>query len=355
MTIKVLLVEDSKISLVILRRIINEFSQLEVVGEAENGLEALSLIPHVKPDVICTDLHMPQMDGLELTTEVMSHNPIPILVLSVSVQQEDTHHIFDVLEAGAVEICPKPLAGLTTENQQFKRELVNKISVISGVRVFKRKRRYSLQRQAVNLKNLTTAPTKSYPKPKIIAIGTSTGGPPALQEIFSQLPANFSVPILCVQHICNGFLQGLIDWLAPTCKLPIKIAESGNKPQPGIIYFPPEQRQLKLDNQGNFVCSDAVPLDGHCPSATVTFESIAKFYGKKTTAILLTGMGRDGAKGMLTVTQAGGLTIAQDEATSIIFGMPKEAIELGGAREVLPLNAIAPMLLELLQKQSILQ
>ncbi|MEQ8382940.1 MAG: chemotaxis-specific protein-glutamate methyltransferase CheB [Coleofasciculus sp. A1-SPW-01] len=355
MTIKVLLVEDSKISLVILRRIINDFSQLEVVGEAQNGLEALSLIPQVKPDVICTDLHMPQMDGLELTTEVMRHNPIPILVLSVSVQQEDTHHIFDVLEAGAVDICPKPLAGLTTENQEFKRELVNKISVISGVRVFKRKRRYSLQHQAVNLNNLTTAPTKSYPKPKIITIGTSTGGPPALQEIFSQLPANFSVPILCVQHICKGFLQGLIDWLAPTCKLPIKIAESGNKPQPGIIYFPPEQRQLKLDKQGNFVCSDTVPLDGHCPSATVTFESVAKVYGKKTTAILLTGMGRDGAKGMLTVTQAGGLTIAQDQATSIIFGMPKEAIELGGAREVLPLNAIAPMLLELLQKQSILQ
>ncbi|MEQ8958686.1 MAG: CheB methylesterase domain-containing protein, partial [Coleofasciculus sp. C2-GNP5-27] len=203
--------------------------------------------------------------------------------------------------------------------------------------------------------NLTTAPAKSYPKPKIIAIGTSTGGPPALQEIFSQLPANFSVPILCVQHICNGFLQGLIDWLAPTCKLPIKIAESGNRPQPGIIYFPPEQHHLELDSQGKFVCENTVTFDGHCPSITVTFESVAKVYVKKTTAILLTGMGKDGAKGMLAVAKAGGLTIAQDQATSIIFGMPKEAIELGAAREVLPLGAIAPMLLELLQKESIIR
>jgi len=355
MTIKVLLVEDSKISLVILRRILNEFPQFEVVGEAQNGLEALILISKVKPDVICTDLHMPQMDGLELTMEVMSRNPIPILVLSVSVQQEDTHHIFDVLEAGAVDICPKPLAGLTTENHKFKREFTNKISIISGVRVFKRKRKYSLHRPAVNLQDLTTAPTKSYPQPKIIAIGTSTGGPPALQEIFSQLPANFPVPILCVQHICHGFLQGLIDWLQPTSKLPIQIAETGKRPQPGIIYFPPEQHQLELDKQGNFNCSNSTEFDGHCPAATVTFESIARVYGKKSTAILLTGMGKDGAKGMLTVAKAGGLTIAQDQATSIIFGMPKEAIELGAAREVLPLNAIAPMLLELLQKESIAQ
>ncbi|MEQ8751977.1 MAG: chemotaxis-specific protein-glutamate methyltransferase CheB [Coleofasciculus sp. G1-WW12-02] len=355
MTIKVLLVEDSKISLVILRRILNEFPQMEVVGEAPNGLEALRLIPKVQPDVICTDLHMPQMDGLEFTTEVMSHYPKPILVLSVSVQHEDTHHIFDVLEAGAVDICPKPIAGLTMGNQAFNRELINKIIVLSGVRVFKKKPKPLVKPKPINLQDLTFAPATSYPKPKIIAIGTSTGGPPALQEILSQLPANFSVPIICVQHICQGFLQGLIDWLSATCKLPIKIAKSGYKPQPGIIYFPPEQHHLELNNQGDFVCSDKPALDGHRPSVTVTFESVAKVYGKKSTAILLTGMGRDGAKGMLAIAQAGGLTIAQDEATSIIFGMPKEAIDLGAAREVLPLGAIAPMLLELLQKQSIVQ
>lgn len=355
MTIKVLLVEDSKISLVILRRILNEFPQIEVVGEAQNGIEALILISQVKPDVICTDLHMPQMDGLELTTEVMSRNPIPILVLSVSVQQEDTHHIFSVLEAGAVDICPKPLAGLTTENQQFKRELINKISVISGVRVFKRQRKYLPQKLLVNFNGLTAAPVNSYPIPKIIGIGTSTGGPLALQEIFSQLPANFSVPILCVQHICQGFLQGLIDWLSPTCQLPIKIAKSGNMPKPGVIYFPPEQHHLQLDKQGNFICSNAPPLDGHRPSVTVTFESMAKVYGKRSTGILLTGMGKDGVQGMLAIAKAGGLTIAQDEETSVIFGMPKEAIDLGAVREVLPLGAIASMLLELLQNQSIVR
>ncbi|MBE9125619.1 MULTISPECIES: chemotaxis-specific protein-glutamate methyltransferase CheB [unclassified Coleofasciculus] len=348
MPIRVLLVEDSKISLVILRRILDSSPQIEVVGEAHTGLEALTLIPKIQPDVICTDLHMPQMDGLEFTSEVMTHYPRPILVLSVSVQQEDTHHVFEVLEAGAVEVCPKPLAGLTTDNEVFKRELIDKIIILSGVKVFKKTRKISSPAKTKNRFNVTT---KFYPKPKIIVVGASTGGPIALQELFSQLPLDFPIPVICVQHICLGFLQALIDWLMTSCQLPIQIAQPGEMPKPGIIYFPPEHRHLEVDGKGRFVCSDSEPLDGHRPSVTVTFESVAQFYGKATVGILLTGMGRDGAQGMQAIAQAGGVTIAQDEATSVIFGMPKEAIDLGAAKEVLPISAIAPMLLELLQKQ----
>src|ERR671932_1279882 len=343
MTIRVLLVEDSQVTLVILRRILKSSPEIEVVGEARTGLEALELIPTVHPDVICTDLHMPQMDGLEFTFEVMTLYPRPILVISSWVQEEDSPHVFQLLEAGALDIFPKPSAGLTTDDKLLNQELIHKIQILSGVKVFKKKRKSTSK-----VKHLETASSKPYLKPEIVVIGASTGGPQAINELFAQLPSNFPVPMICVQHICSGFLQGFIDWLSASCRLPIKIAKPGDMPKPGTIYFPPEQQHLKLDDQGRFICSNSPPLDGHRPSATVTFKSVAKFYGGATVGILLTGMGRDGAEGMQCIAQAGGLTIAQDEATSVIFGMPKEAIDLGAAKLVLPIAAIAPKLLELL-------
>lgn len=346
MPIRVLLVEDSPITLLILKRILDSSSEIEVVGEVRTGLEALELIPNVQPDVICTDLHMPQMNGLELTSEVMILYPRPILVISAWVQEEDSTHVFQLLEAGALDIFPKPTAGLSIENKLLNQELINKIKILSGVKVFKKKRKSLYQ-----VKNLSYFSPNSYTKPEIIVIGASTGGPQAIHELLVQLPANFPVPIICVQHICLGFLQGFIDWLTTSCRLQVQIAKSGDLPKAGTIYFPPEQEHLELDKQGRFICSNSPSLDGHRPSVTVTFKSVVKFYGKATVGILLTGMGRDGAEGMQCITQAGGLTIAQDEATSVIFGMPREAIELGAAKLVLPIHAIAPRLLELLQKQ----
>ncbi len=345
MPIRVLLVEDSQVTLVILRRILNSSAQIEVVGEARTGLEALELIPQVQPEVICTDLHMPKMDGLEFTSEVMALYPRPILVISSWVHEEDSPHVFQLLEAGALDVFPKPSAGLSIEDKLLNQELINKIQILSGVKVFKKKRK-----ALSSIKCLETVSHKSSLKPEIVVIGASTGGPQAINELFAQLPSNFPVPVICVQHICLGFLQGFLDWLATNCRLPIQIAKPGDIPKPGIVYFPPEQQHLELDSQGRFICSNSQPFDGHRPSVTVTFQSVAKFYGKATVGILLTGMGRDGAEGMQSIAQAGGVTIAQDETTSVIFGMPKEAIDLGAAKLVLPIHAIAPKLLELLPK-----
>lgn len=347
MPIRVLLVEDSQITLLILRRILNSSPQIEVVGEARTGLEALPLISQLQPDVICTDLHMPQMDGLEFTSEVMALYPRPILVISSWVQEEDTPHVFQLLEAGALDIFPKPSAGLSMEDKLLNQELINKILILSGVKVFKKKRKSYSQ-----VKRLDTFSYKSFSKPEIVVIGASTGGPQAINELLTQLPSNFPIPVICVQHICLGFLQGFIDWLTSSCRLPIQIAKPGDVPKPGVIYFPSEQQHLELDSRGRFIYSNSPPVDGHRPSVTVTFKSVAKFYGKATMGILLTGMGRDGAEGMHCIAQTGGFTIAQDEATSVIFGMPKEAIDLGAANLVLPLHAIAPKLLEMLQTQS---
>ncbi|MFB2937695.1 chemotaxis-specific protein-glutamate methyltransferase CheB [Aerosakkonemataceae cyanobacterium BLCC-F154] len=361
MPIRVLLVEDSPVALVILKRILATSSDIEVVGTARHGREALDLIPKLQPQVICTDYHMPQMNGLEFTEEVMIRFPRPILVISASVQAEDTQTIFKMLNAGAVDVFPKPRSPSIEEYELLKQELISKIKILSGVTVFTRHRRSnvttSFDRPPLKLESKTNIPI-SRPsgisllsrnhdsKPKIVAIGASTGGPQAINNILSQLPINFPLPILCVQHISEGFLQGLVDWLGSESQLPVRIAQFGEIPQPGIVYFPPEGRHLELDNFGKFVCSSSPPVSGHRPSVTVTFASVAKCYSAASIAVLLTGMGRDGADGMLAIAKAGGITIAQNEASCVVFGMPKEAIALGAAKHILPVNQIATMLLK---------
>lgn len=347
MSIRVLLVEDSPIALTILKRILNSSPDIEIVGTARTGQEGLALIPDIQPDVICTDFFMPQMNGLEFTSQVMVNYPRPILVVSASVQEDDSYRIFQLLEAGAVDILPKPQAGLDAENLLLKQALINKVKVLSGVKVFKRKGAQFEQRIPPS-----TSTINQQGQFKIVAVGASTGGPMALQALFMDLPEDFSVPIVCVQHISRGFLQGLIDWLARTCKLSIQIAIAGEKPEPGTIYFPAERQQLTLDYRGRFVYSQSTLVDGHCPSATTLFSSIAHVYGRKSIGILLTGMGRDGADGMKAIADAGGATIAQDEATSVVFGMPKEAIVLGAAERILPIDTISLTVLQLVQQQS---
>ena len=363
--IRVLLVEDSPVVLIVLKRIFASSPEIEVVGTACNGLEALEAIPKVQPDVICTDFHMAQMDGLEFIKEVMAKFPRPILVISASVQAEDTYNVFQLLEAGAVDVFPKPTSGLVSDYERLRVELTAKIKILSGVKVFTRHQRKggTLEQVRGGERIITNyqlpitnyqLPVTNYQLPitnyqpriiKVLAIGASTGGPQALHKIISQLPGNFPVPVICIQHISEGFLKGLVDWLASGSKLPVKIANSGEKPQAGTIYFPPEKRHLELDKVGRFIYSTAPPVGGHCPSVTVTFKSVASFYSRTAAGVLLTGMGRDGAEGMLAIAQAGGLTIAQDEASCVVFGMPKEAIALNAVQHILPVGDIAPLLL----------
>jgi two-component system chemotaxis response regulator CheB len=343
--IRVLLVDDSVITLAILKRILASAPEIQVVGTATNGQEALDIIPALQPDVICTDLNMPVMDGLEFTREVMQRFPRPILVLSVSVQKEQTSNIFQLLEAGAIDILAKPRGTAVAGYELDARELISKIKIIAGVVVIRKhlKAPYAAAPPSGNI----MSPIK-VASPRIIGIGASTGGPQAFQEILTHLPANLSVPVICVQHISEEFTQGLVDWLAPQCQLKLVTAETGIEPQPGTVYFPKGGSHLVVDSQGRLECSKGTIYDGHRPSISVTFKSLAQHYGSKSAGVLLTGMGRDGVDGMLAIAQAGGSTIAQDEESSIVFGMPKEAIAANAARYVLPLPKIAPTLLILL-------
>lgn len=339
---RVLLVDDSLISLAIIKRILVNAPGIRVAGTATNGSEALDMIPSLQPDVICTDLHMPVMNGLEFIKAVMEKFPCPILVLSVSVQKEQTGNIFRLLEAGAIDVMAKPRG---TEEAGYKldaQELIGKIKVLAGVVAIRRRRKEPYAAAVPRMPQIESAPLS------IVGIGASTGGPQAFQEILSHLPGNLPVPLLCVQHISEGFMQGLVDWLAQKSQLRIVTAETGILPQPGTAYFPREGSHLVVDSQGRLECSNAPPYGGHRPAISVTFKSLARLYGKNAAGVLLTGMGRDGVEGMRAIAQWGGITIAQDEESSTIFGMPKEAIAANAARYVLPLAKIAPALQELL-------
>lgn len=344
--IRVLLVDDSPIVLNILQRLLSGSAEIQVVGTAANGREALDLIPSLDPHVICTDLHMPIMNGLELTREVMSRYPRPILVVSVSVE-ENSPNAFKLLEAGAVDIFPKPQVVHSQDFSVAADELARRIRILSGVRVIRRNNGPKIA--ASDTPILSAKPSSPL---RIVVIGASTGGPQALRDILSHLPVDFPLPIVCIQHIGSNFLSGMVAWLADVCPLCVRKANHGETPQPGTVYFAPEDSQLELDDKGRFLISTAGPNDVYHPSITVTMRAMARRYASGVVGVLLTGMGRDGAAGMATIATAGGLTLAQDEASSVVYGMPKEAVALGAVQYQLPLEQIAPALVKLAEQRA---
>ena len=355
--IRVFLVDDSPLALEIVRRMLVSAPDIDVVGTAMNGVDALERLAGLAPDVLCTDLHMPHMDGLKLTRAVMAHDPLPILVMSASVQPNQQHNIFTLLEAGAIDILAKPQGGLEADFAAMARELAHKIRVLSGVKVFRRRPAGAAPCPQVSSPQVPSPQAPSMPlggrpgrsgaRPRIVGLASSTGGPQALETLLGALPGNFPLPILCAQHIAQGFMAGLVQWLAGSCALPVRTAPEGEVPQPGCVYFPPDDRHLEIDDQGRLRCSAATGPGGHRPSADLLLNSLARGFGADALGVVLTGMGQDGAQGLLAIHQAGGQTIAQDKASSVVFGMPGSAIALGAAQSVLALDAIAPSLMQL--------
>jgi two-component system chemotaxis response regulator CheB len=345
--IRVLLVDDSPLVLNFLQRLLSRSPEIQVVGTAANGKDGLHMVLTLNPDVVCTDLHMPVMNGLEFTRAVMSTCPCPILVVSVSVEPGSAN-IFQLLEAGAVDVFPKPRSIFDTDFDAVANGLASKIRILAGVRVFRRRN----IAYVVAISKPAEVSTPQF-QPKMLVIGGSTGGPQALREILPQLPATFRLPLVCIQHIGSNFLSEMVTWLAEVSMMPVRKAIHGEFPQPGVIYFAPENAHLEFDNGGHFALSLATPVDGHRPSITVTMRSAAHFFGTGAVGVLLSGMGRDGADGMASIAAAGGTTIVQDEASSVVYGMPKEAVALGAAKHILPLGEIAPAIVALANSQSI--
>ncbi|MBF0515772.1 MAG: chemotaxis-specific protein-glutamate methyltransferase CheB [Nitrospirae bacterium] len=362
--IKVLIVDDSPVAVEVLKRIFSSSDEIEVVGTARHGKEGLEMIPRLKPNVVCTDLHMPQMNGLEFVKEIMARHPLPILVISVSVSKGDDDNVFQLLEAGAIDVFPKPEGIMLGQSARFSADLIAKIKVLSGVVPFRKAKRQGvatpvgiapIPKPCADIDDARPTIEKLTRRLKMIVIGASTGGPQALETILKALPADFSIPIVCVQHISEGFMVSLVDWLKGRCKLKVAIARNNERPVPGNIYFAADDRHLKINGNGAFILSNEAPEGSHKPSITVTMASFAEHYGGGVLGVLLTGMGRDGAEGLLCISQAGGATVAQDEDSCIVFGMPDQAIKLGAAKYVLDINQIGRFLLkvECIEKNSV--
>lgn len=338
--VTVLLVDDSPVALAILKRILSASPGISVVGTARSGREALELIPQLQPAVVCTDLHMSDMDGLELTRQILARYPRPVLVVSSSTQPEDRDTIRRLLDAGAIDVLPKPTLGSDAEYDKMAADLVRKIRVLSGVYVFRRP-------GAATSAGIADAAIQDA---KVVVIGASTGGPQAFQEIISQLPSGFPVPVLCVQHIAQGFLDGFITWLRNHSRLKIEIAALGEMPERGKIYFPPEGNHLELGANGRFIASRKGPVNGHKPAITIAMLSALEYYGAGTVGVLLSGMGADGVEGMRAIAAAGGVTFAQDKASCIVYGMSAQAVKAGAARYELDPAGIARKLLEIVAR-----
>lgn len=335
--LRVLVVEDSPTTRRMLVHLINRSPDMEVVGEATDGSEALDLTNKLNPDLILMDVVMPQMDGLEATRQIMQIRPIPVVLVSTTLGPSEADIAFKAIKAGALTILQKPGAKSSAgEIAQF----LSTLRAMAGVQVIHHWN-YSRAVPSTTSKPLTMA------APQIVAVAASTGGPAALSEIIWNLPPNFPLPIVIVQHITADFVPSMVSWLNHISKLPVQIASHGKPVMPGVIYVAPGSGHLTISSQHTFVISQLPTNARFMPSGDILLGSVAQVYKEHAIGIVLTGMGDDGAHGLQAMKHAGAFTIAQDEASSVVFGMPCEAIRLGAARQVLALSKIAPILTHL--------
>jgi two-component system chemotaxis response regulator CheB len=332
--IRVLIAEDSAVTREYLAMALGEDPELEVVGGARDGGQAVELAERLHPDVILMDVHMPVMDGYDATRLIMQRAPTPIVMATASTSLFDTRSAFRALEAGALMLLDKPPGPFDPEAEAAVAELVRTVKLMAEVKVV---RRWPDRGGTGN-----GAPAlPATREPRLVAIGASTGGPQVLAGLLAQ---PLRVPVVLVQHIAEGFVDGFAEWLGTRTPMPVRLAEPDARLEPGTVHVAPGTGHLTVTRGGRAVIGGDGPVDGFRPSITRLFESVAAGYGDAAIGVLLTGMGRDGAAGLRRLREAGALTVAQDEPSSVVFGMPAEAVRLDAAAAVLAPEAIARVL-----------
>lgn len=366
--IRVLVAEDSSAVRLLIVSLLEADPEIEVVGEVSDGAAAVVEAKRLQPDVITMDIHMPVMDGLAATARIMHERPVPIVVVSSTVDPKVVASTFDAIKAGALVALAKPGAGTDRASVEGRAAFTSTVKAMARVKVV---RRWSGAFERVGAppeQEYTAGSTKSpdrstaLPTEKIaggpgqrrpsmpfslVAIAASTGGPTALQTILSHLPSDFPAPIVLVQHIARGFLDGFAQWLDGECSLNVRVAQTPEPLQPGTVYVAPDDVHLGVSAGRQTVAIRTGAVNGFVPSASVLFESAANAYGAGLVAVILTGMGSDGVAGLRKVRERDGYVIAQDEATSLIYGMPGEAVNAGVVDVSLPLENIASHLTKL--------
>ena len=358
---RVLIVDDSAFMRKVLQSIIAADPQMEVVGEARDGREAVSLNESLNPDVISMDINMPHMDGLQASEAIMARNPRPIVIVS-SEARDGAEATLRALEIGAIDFVPKPTNAIDLDMNSVRDELCRKLKVASRVRVVRTIRNNnngggnngggngtasappakpvaSVSAQAAPMHAAPDAANGRFP---IIVVAASTGGPQTLMNFVPMFPHDFMGAVILVQHMPGTFTSQFAHQLAEVAKIRVKEAQHGEMVQPGVFYVCPGSHHLRITPQGRIALDEGERINGYRPCADVTLETAAAYSGPMTTGIILTGMGSDGAKGSQSVKASGGHVIAQDEVTSVIFGMPAEAIKTGAVDQVLGIDAIVP-------------
>lgn len=330
---RVLIVDDSKFFRDRFRTLLLQ-AGFSVVGEATNGTEAVQLTAKLKPQLITMDLDMPHKDGLQAISEIMATTPTRILVVTEWTEFRGQDSSMESLARGALELLPKSMASKQIPGE--KNQLVYAVERLANIPVVHHVRNLNQTRP-------TSPPTKSS-KPisrntvplDMIAIGASTGGPRVLKNLFATLPANFPIPIVVVQHLNAAFASSFVEWLSKETNMKVQEASQGAKPKPGVILVCARPPHLEIGARGALLESNVPVLAGSSPSVDTMFSSVAQRFGAKGAGVLLTGMGSDGALGLKAISDAGGQTLVQDEATSVVFGMPKAALDLGAAKTIVP-------------------
>ncbi|HVZ01382.1 MAG TPA: chemotaxis protein CheB [Dongiaceae bacterium] len=330
-----LIAEDSPTQREMLAMMLEEAGGFTIAGMARDGVEAVTATERLRPDIVLMDCYMPRANGFEATAAIMEKCPTPIVMVSSALSQEEMTQTFESIKNGALAFLAKPSFGESAEETAGRDALIQTLRLMSEVKVVGRRR--VARRQP--------APQNAGRAVKLIAIAGSTGAPGVVAEILAGAGGGRGMPpILIVQHMARGFVGGFARWLGEYVKFPVRLAEEGVTPVRGEAYLAPDDRHLGLDPSGRIALSLAPAEEGFRPSANVLFRSAAAVSGASTLGVLLSGMGRDGATGLLALRQAGATTIAQDEASCVVFGMPREAIALGAAEHVLAPHEIARML-----------
>src|SRR6184192_1673488 len=347
--IRVLVVDDSTFMRKVLENIYSSDDQLQVVGTAKDGREAVSMAESLKPDVISMDINMPHVDGLQATAEIMTTNPKPIVIVS-SESREGAASTLRALELGAIEFVAKPSGAIDLDMQSVKEELLRKVRMAAKVRVVRTASRLALSIQnATGSKPSTPAPASTRPAPTsgldqrfpVVVLAASTGGPATVMRLAPGFTKDFPAAVILVQHMPAAFTTQYAAQLEEFTGISVKEAAANDVLQPGTLYICPGGQHLRVSPTARIqLDSTTGRLNGYLPNIDVTLESVAAFAGPMAIAAILTGMGNDGANGAKAIKDAGGIVLAQDEATSVIFGMPAEAIKTGAVEQVLPIDDI---------------
>jgi len=342
--IRVLIADDSELVRTVLRDLLMRDPEIEVVAETSDGRQAVAEVCRLRPDLVIMDVLMPVMDGLSAVSELMACCPTPILVLSANLNPEENRNAFQAINRGALDVMEKP-AGLGSESfEKFAAKLIAEVKFLARIRVVHHFRRSSIAPPAV-----LERPRGVDGVRDILAIGASTGGPRAVQQLMKALDPATGARVLIVQHIAGGFADDFVGWLGRESRFRVRLAGDGDRLEPGLALVAPADVHLTVADE-RVLLTTAPPVNSCRPSVDLLFRSLAGPPAARTVAVLLTGMGNDGAEGMLALRRQGAYTIAQDEASSAIFGMPKLAIALGGALQVLSLEAMPAVLAKLLKR-----